>query len=426
MKKSFIILVLALVLLTAAALPAYADGGREVVFLKNGGTGDGSSADNALGTMAEAYAALDLSRDGTIVICGDYTQEGTFEHTAEYTGSVTLTSVWDGVDYRKTAGAMFIVPGGRYVCTGAFTVRNLDYHMLDRYYLVIAQHHPVLIDTGVKIESENFEFSGMTFGTAFGILGGYQNGQPVTLDGQMPPAESDRDISVTVRSGSNILIGAVSRQIAEPRYSGTATVTVEGDAEVGVLYYAPLNVPFDCDVKVVLNVGGNARIGNIYGGTSKGTIGSLTLNWLSGEIGGFDYSNRIGEEAEAKNGYKLFYTDEVETDPAFATMMLAFQETTKVASPERPPEETKPAETQAPETKAQETNAPETKAPETKAPGTKAPETKATEPAGTVPATQPAQQSGSGSVPAYVWAIVGVAVIAAAAVIGLVLKKKKK
>lgn len=69
------------------------------VYLKNGGTGDGSSADNAFGNLADAVKACYQVEDngaivgGKIVICGDgYTVDGTVSEGTDHSNTILYTS----------------------------------------------------------------------------------------------------------------------------------------------------------------------------------------------------------------------------------------------------------------------------------------------------------------------------------------------
>lgn len=81
----------------------------DVVYVKDGGTGDGRTADTAVGNLEAAYEAL-LSRtnikdnskaNGTIVICGKLTISQHFNYYSEIThaGTVTYTGSYGGTDY---------------------------------------------------------------------------------------------------------------------------------------------------------------------------------------------------------------------------------------------------------------------------------------------------------------------------------------
>ena len=88
MKK--ILSVLAICMLIAAlSLSALAAEGK-TVYVADGGTGDGATADAPLGNLATALAALD-GKGGTIVLVGNVTRGGTT--IPEQSGNLTITSV---------------------------------------------------------------------------------------------------------------------------------------------------------------------------------------------------------------------------------------------------------------------------------------------------------------------------------------------
>ena len=105
MKHNRIWLLLTLVALSLFALSFTAAAADNVAFLATGGTGDGSTPDAPIGRLTTALDALDLSRDdATVVLVGEFKQTTFFAYTEEFSGKVTITSVYDGVDYR-TRGA---------------------------------------------------------------------------------------------------------------------------------------------------------------------------------------------------------------------------------------------------------------------------------------------------------------------------------
>lgn len=327
-KKIGPFLLFSLLILVIAAFSASA-AGAEVVYLKNGGTGDGSSPERALGSMNDAYSALDLKKDCVIVLCGEYTQSKTFQHNSIYAGSITLTSVYDGVDYRTAAGAVYITGEFRFVSTGAFTVRDVDYHLTGKYYMVLAQFFPFVIDTGVRMESESPAFDGSSIANGFSVIAGYNNGQSVTDGGADPPSAVSKSASVTVRSGTHLVLTAFSRQIQGQRVTRTSTITVEGSAMVDRLYYAPVGATYDIEAGVVVNVGGHASVAGIFGGTSAGKLDSVTLNWMSGDIGGFSPTGG-GAKTESRKGYILTYSDVSGKKENFAEITKLFKNKKRV------------------------------------------------------------------------------------------------
>lgn len=96
-------------------------GGKlDVVYVKDGGTGDGFTAATAVGSLEDAYKALiantdienDASVKGTIVICGviESSENFNFENdgSVSHKGKVTLTSEYGGVDYRDSGAQLHL------------------------------------------------------------------------------------------------------------------------------------------------------------------------------------------------------------------------------------------------------------------------------------------------------------------------------
>ena len=113
MKKyrliAILLSLLTALILSAVAPYAAADSSQNVVFLSGKGkdTNDGLSAEAPVKTMSTAYKRI--GGEGTVVICDKYSvsfsSDGKFPSS---NGTVTLTSVWEGVDYRES-GAVFAI-----------------------------------------------------------------------------------------------------------------------------------------------------------------------------------------------------------------------------------------------------------------------------------------------------------------------------
>lgn len=309
----------------AVELEPYTD--ATVVYLSSDGKGNGSAPDQATDSLSKALDCLDLSKDCTVVVCGYYLQDAAFTYTDTFDGTVTITSVYDGVDYRES-GAEYQPMAVRFVCSGEYIFRDVKLNLLGDFFFIIANHYPITIDTGVAVSSLSPNFDGSSFAKAFGILGGYQNGQPVVLDGEMPPVETDAPVSITVKSGINMSIGAYSRQIDGAVNTGAATIDISGDALVTRLYLTPCNKPFTSG-NVTVNVSENANVTNIYGSTSVGTCDGATINWLGGSIGLYADILQEGYELTATNGINLVHSEAVAADPNFATVSAEFDTVTQ-------------------------------------------------------------------------------------------------
>ena len=320
MKHNRIWLLLTLVALSLFALSFTAAAADNVAFLATGGTGDGSTPDAPIGRLTTALDALDLSRDdATVVLVGEFKQTTFFAYTEEFSGKVTITSVYDGVDYR-TRGAKYTVTGQRFMCSGKYVFRDLDFHLLDNYFFVIANHYPVTIDTGVTIKSDGAKFDGKSFGSAFAICGGYQAAQAITIGGAKPQASGSDPVEITVRSGEGITIAAYSRGFANSDFSGASTVTVEGDAKVGTLYIAPVNGVSAGNTETTLNLGGNAQIERLVCSDKPISMKRFVLNWKGGSIGAFD---RKAEDTAAE-GFTVNYSPTVGRTIAFGVVSSQF------------------------------------------------------------------------------------------------------
>ncbi len=271
----FTALISALLLVAASA--------ANVVYLKDGGAGDGSSPENAVNTLTKAHNALDLTRDdATIVVCGPYTQSVNWLYSGgEFAGTVTFTSVYDGVDYRESANAVYNIGAVRFLCLGNNRFENLSFNCTGANCVIVGQHYGVTLGEGVSVSGD--KLAGTAIANSFAIIGGYQDGTSLAV------ADSSADTNVTVLSGDKLYIVPFSRGVEGAVYTGTANITVGGTAKVGVLHGSaatPDGVTLG-DVKITLE--GSAYVDKFYGCTNNVTVNSYTFNWNGGTIGAFNW-----------------------------------------------------------------------------------------------------------------------------------------
>ena len=282
-----------------------------VVYLADGGAGDGSSASSPVGSLTDAYNALDLTKDCTVVVCGEFEQTADFAYAADYTGSVTLTSVYGGIDYR-VSGAVYNVNNKRFVCAGETRFENMTFNALGTYILVVGQHHPVTVGEGAEMTG-GFDGTGLT--KSFAILGGYQS----------TPSSSDADTGITVLSGSKLCLVGYCRNVANGVYSGNADIKIGGDAEVSQLYLSAVSSSGSKVGNIKVEIFGNASVGNIYGTSNATTAASVKLLWCSGSIGAFTWKNTGGSATLEVTGDKMLEaTANVQSAANYATVKANF------------------------------------------------------------------------------------------------------
>lgn len=433
MKKILAFILCAVLVCACVPFAVSAADGNTVVYLDTmaGGDGTGSSPENAATTLEDAFAALDLSKDCTIVVSGYFMQQNNFIPVDAYEGKVTITSVYNGVDYRKTNEATYSTNGNRFFMTGEVVFEYIDIEMLGSFYLIVAQCNPITLGEGVNVIPLG-NTTGLKFGNALSILGGYQG---TGEGGQLVESET-KDVNITVMSGDYILIGAWNRQAAACNHSGKANITIGGTAHVYKLYTSSVNVNDVSAGDVEITLRGLGACDILYGAVNPSmgcVVNSLTFNWNSGSAGPYftplDGSAEGTEVADLRttytNGYTLKYSEHVLNHEYFELVKTAFETseqvngiTVDVVVTEAP--ETDPPATEPPATEAPKTDAPKTEAPATDAPATDAPKTDA--PATQAPTTSaPAEESN----PALIIVLCVAAAVVVAVVVVIIIKKKK-
>ncbi len=192
-----------------------------VIYIADGGSGDGLTAASPLATFTEGYAAL-LADGGTIVVCGEITMAKCTVPAHENT--LTITSVYGGVDYRESGARLYYPVSTTLVLGGETIFRDITLD-LDINGLISAAYNPVTFDTGVTINydcSENDE-------AGLYLVGGYNTG--VIPQG----ADYSKSSSITLRSGSFSRVFGFSRYVGAQNQSGSANIILEGEAYVRYL-----------------------------------------------------------------------------------------------------------------------------------------------------------------------------------------------
>ncbi|MBR5011452.1 MAG: D-alanyl-D-alanine carboxypeptidase family protein, partial [Clostridia bacterium] len=192
-----------------------------VMYIADGSSGDGLTAASPLATLEAAYTNM-LTDGGTVVVCGNLTMVKYIARA--HTDAITITSVYDGIDYRE-AGAKLYYPASSALVLGGKTIFRditLDFALNG---LISAAYNPVVFDTGITVnyDKENDE-------AGLYLVGGYNTGAI--------PQNPDyiKDSSITIRSGTVGRVFGTSRYVGNVHQSGTVNVTLEGDAHVRYLF----------------------------------------------------------------------------------------------------------------------------------------------------------------------------------------------
>ena len=241
----------------------------DVVFVADGGTGDGTSADTPVATLSEAYALLNTD-GGTVVICGKLSVTAHADMPA-HDGVVTITSVYGDVDYR-TANDAQLYSSVWHILNfyGETVLKDLTIN-LDVSFGMAMHHNPMTVDTGVVINANYDTANGGRDENGLYIVGDEFNG---TLDAN---ASYDKDTSITVRSGTVSRVIGFSRYSDARHYTGHATITVEGTAYVRYLYAGAV-ADNTTTTSATINIRDKATVERVHTG------GSSKTNYMYGEV----------------------------------------------------------------------------------------------------------------------------------------------
>ncbi|MBQ7172479.1 MAG: hypothetical protein IJR89_09420 [Clostridia bacterium] len=460
MKKTVSLLISVFLLVTSCtvfAVPAAAD--EAVVYVKDGGTGDGSSVSSPLGSFDAALKAL-ASTGGTVKVVDAVTPVGNTEAKAEITGfyyaepahgqRITVTSA----DPANKAQIIFSTECQWYALSGPTAFENLKMvNDTESFARILARGNHLMMGEGLEM------YFGETLQTTYDVFDSTMKGFTVigiTNVGAEYEGMAEADTKITIKSGVYFLVQAYSRKLTDSLvHTGNCYMEFLGSFAVRQMGFASQGSACTVQGEAYIYWASKVHSWRIFPGYDVTTTEPFTANLFLDANADFlnegdmpqtfvgpakvktvniwynPASSTAKELAEwTETGYRITQADgAVNLDTLDRYAGPAYRISTEsVVEPVTP--ETQPPETKAPETKAPETKAPDTKAPETEAPGTGAPVSTGTPgtgaagtgTTGTAPTEAPGEQNG---VPVYVWIIIG-AVVVCGVVIGVILAKKKK
>ncbi|MBQ4556139.1 MAG: family 43 glycosylhydrolase [Clostridia bacterium] len=286
MKRINAIIICLLVCLLSFA--TYAAEG-DAYYLCDSGTGDGSTAAKAGGSLADAYNAL--LDGGTIVVCGPYTISESFTSIA-HTGKITITSVYGGVDYRTKSNAALIFGNNMY-CGGETEFCNIVLNSSTYYPAIYAYNYSLTLGNGIECGRVN---------------GSEQN---VSVMGGGRGAYKNKSTNVTINSGKwqrvrgGTAAGGSENYVVNLTINGgefIEKVTLGSSASHGGDIYATINggTFYQGLVGATLSADTDYFYSNVYlninGGTFYAKL-SLAANSVGVYSGSFNVSITGGEFA---------------------------------------------------------------------------------------------------------------------------------
>ena len=266
MKKSFLpILLLALALILSVAVAA-----ADTVYLNDGGTGNGSTAEAPLGDLAAAVEAV--KGGGTIVITDTYTMSEAFVEPA-HDGMITLT------------GGKFVLNNekySRYYMSGPVTFEKITFTLgaanTAKTGMILARFHEIVMGEGVTTAGK------------FLLIGGYQFGEPV-LD-PTEKVDSKLDSHITIKSGTYDTVAGFSRGSGTTTFRGTSYITVDGGT-IKNLYGASVNGSYSGSTEITVN-GGTITALCTGGDASRRLNGDAKITVNDGKVSSLTVNNVMG------------------------------------------------------------------------------------------------------------------------------------
>ncbi len=315
MKKALaFFLCAALVLTPALALPAAA--ADKVVYVKDGGTGDGSAADAAVGSLADAYAALGAG-GGTIVVVGTIQAVGDAAFTEpEHTGPVTVTGKLGETDYN----AVLKVTTNHFLCSGDTTFDNLTLE-LSGTHVIRARFHHLTFGEGLVTTSTKDPFPQLF------VVGGDQSSSSAL------PTSGDTHLTILGGKIQELIGGA--RSGAPAAYTGRSFVEIGKNADIQKLALGHRSTKLDNGTGLLVLDGGVVRLwagghDNKANGFTGDVLVVITKNFdISGSFDGAGSRTTTDSSAAANvifnglSGSSVFRSDSVEGSNYFVSTRTA-------------------------------------------------------------------------------------------------------
>ncbi len=301
---------------------------QNVVYVSANGTGDGKTPDNPIGNAAgyrkgeddngdpnnvrnALYRAADALKDtgGVIVIVGDvYLDTASSRNPSDgktkipgemrwpsVVGSLTFTSVYDGVDYAAKNGAKLVLDYATSHTTNLAFTSNVTFENLDivyRYksdfpnawdstFMLCANGYKMVIGDNVDVSS--FDVTKNVEGDRYPTLVGGHRWENIT-----------RNPVITVNSGTweTVIGGGYGTDPSGGKVSGNATITINGGTIGSVLGTGSEKNPYSTVTKAVTITVNGGTIDRLYAANKYEYLGTGSVVTLGKDatIGFADYA----------------------------------------------------------------------------------------------------------------------------------------
>lgn len=275
----------------------------EVVFVSDRGRrdNDGKTPQTSVNSLGLAVHML-RETGGTVVVCAPLTVKATF--LTECAAPVTVTSVYDGVDYRDTKRAGMTIKAG-IVLWSDLTFENVDFKVEVNGQAITAQYNNLTIGEGVNC----------TGSYDLAINGGYR----IACDALDPEDVSCyEDFTLSVASGRWALvrggnmrgsakspIGTIKHPQENTVYMITVKISGGEFTNTGVNATSAVGMN-DCEGYVTFEISGGTFAGNVYGihriGSTNGQESPGYDCIFNMRITGGTFTNKVGlfQDADAE------------------------------------------------------------------------------------------------------------------------------
>ena len=270
------------------------------VYVNDGGSGDGTTAETPFGSMDEAIEAV-AAEGGTVHIVDTYTCPDQYTEPA-HAGDIVIT------------GGKYVFTNGSYnrwylSGEGSTTFENITFEYgAGSTSLFISQFNELIIGEGVTFPGTFTQGEKEVSGRCY-ILGGYQYNKTVegvdkeyaSLDEMIPDMGwvTDKDSHITVKSGNIWCVAGFNRgaATADCVFTGTSYITIDGGFIESAVYGGNINGSASAGATVINVNGGEiaaVRLSSDDGKVSP-ILGDAVVNVNGGSVTSLVMNNVLGK-----------------------------------------------------------------------------------------------------------------------------------